>query len=706
MIFRNLFTLFLLISFLPSMGQKSEDKSWYVKDYNETKAKQYFDLYPEIDKIEGIWQSTDGFKYSIEKDVSDGKRSNNRFRVIILESSVNGWNSSEIKGFIEYGTVKELYSMKYYTKNILDGTSLSSENILLLFENPVLMSFQKLNGEKINLYKLYPKNNNIEPSDNQTTGQSIEKWSGSCFAIGNKLVATNYHVIDNAEKITITGVNGRKGISYEAEVVLKDPVSDLAVLNITDNRFEGFSIKYGFKDSVSDVGTSIFVLGYPLTSTMGEDLKLTTGVISSKTGFQSDVSQYQISAPIQPGNSGGPLFDEKGNIIGIVSAKHLGAENVGYAIKLGYLKNLLDTYHEPTPLKYKNSISPLSLPEKIKLISPCVLMVEAYSKTQIQKPSNINYEDANAITAHKYMLWGDEEKAYEFYKKTDISILNKEQLNEFARCSYFTGHFDDALIACKAGLDVDPRNPVFNRLAMYSNYELGNYSEAKHFIKLYFNDSNNVSTSEYDHFYAALIYKALKETSNSLEHFNKTLELINDSSMIKSYQILRNISETYLDINSFNEAIHYYTQYLECQSKHNSDDLEGLAKIYSKYADADETKKGEMIAKAITVYREMAKNFPNQKIYATYQCAIMSNKLDKNGEKGLAKADFQKVVDLLANKADRDKSEDTMLKYSYHYLMTIAFLYGKNKALAKKYADMILVIDPEYPPAQQIRDIE
>jgi hypothetical protein len=84
----------------------------------------------------------------------------------------------------------------------------------------------------------------------------------------------------------------------------------------------------------------------------------------------------------------------------------------------------------------------------------------------------------------------------------------------------------------------------------------------------------------------------------------------------------------------------------------------------------------------------------------------MSNKLDKNGEKGLAKADFQKVVDLLANKADRDKSENTMLKYSYHYLMTNAFLYGKNKALAKEYADKILAIDPEYAPAQQIRDIK
>ena len=84
----------------------------------------------------------------------------------------------------------------------------------------------------------------------------------------------------------------------------------------------------------------------------------------------------------------------------------------------------------------------------------------------------------------------------------------------------------------------------------------------------------------------------------------------------------------------------------------------------------------------------------------------MNNKLDKQGEKGLAKDDFQKVVDLLANKADRDKSENTMLKYSYHYLMTNAFLYGKNKPLAKEYAEKILAIDPEYAPAQQIRDIK
>nr|WP_277266111.1 trypsin-like peptidase domain-containing protein [Prevotella corporis] len=89
----------------------------------------------------------------------------------------------------------------------------------------------------------------------------------------------------------------------------------------------------------------IFVLGYPLVQTMGEDVKLTTDVISSKTGFQGDVSQYQISAAIQPRNSGGPLFDSRGNLIGIVPAKHKGTENVGYAIK-PQIRNL--TFQRPS----------------------------------------------------------------------------------------------------------------------------------------------------------------------------------------------------------------------------------------------------------------------------------------------------------------------------------------------------------------------
>ena len=330
---------------------------------------------------------------------------------------------------------------------------------------------------------------------------------------------------------------------------------------------------------------------------------------------------------------------------------------------------------------------------------------QAAKKLQDMKAMCPN-EDVDAITAHIYMLAGDEKQAYENYAKSDVSKLDKSYLNEFVRASYFTGHFEDALKAAEAGLKIEPRNPTFNRLAMFSNYELKKYDDAKAYIHKYFNETDSAKFSEYDHFYTALIYQALEDLENMYIHYDKALELVNDSSMIKRHAILKSVADSYLKDQQFDNAIKYYNEFLACKPDLNSDDMEGLAKIYSKYADADEARKTELVGKAIDAYKAMADKFPIQSIYAAYQCATMNNKLDKTGEKGLAKPDYQKVVELLANKADRDNSENTMLKYSYHYLMSNAFIYGKNKALAKEYADKILAIDPEYAPALQIKDLK
>ena len=330
---------------------------------------------------------------------------------------------------------------------------------------------------------------------------------------------------------------------------------------------------------------------------------------------------------------------------------------------------------------------------------------QAAKKLQDMKAMCPN-EDVDAITAHIYMLAGDEKQAYENYAKADINKLDKGYLNEFVRASYFTGHFEDALKAAEAGLKIEPRNPTFNRLAMFSNYELKKYDAAKAYIHKYFNETDSAKFSEYDHFYTALIYQALEDLENMYIHYDKALELVNDSSMIKRHAILKSVADSYLKDQQFDNAIKYYNEFLACKPDLNSDDMEGLAKIYSKYADADEARKTELVGKAIDAYKAMADKFPIQSIYAAYQCATMNNKLDKTGEKGLAKPDYQKVVELLESKANRDNSENTMLKYSYHYLMSNAFLYGKNKALAKEYANKILAIDPEYAPAQQIRDLK
>jgi S1-C subfamily serine protease len=109
---------------------------------------------------------------------------------------------------------------------------------------------------------------------------------------------------------------------------------------------------------------------------MGDEVKLTNGIISSKSGFQGDVTSYQISAPIQPGNSGGPLFDGKGNVIGTVNAKHDGAENVSYAIKTSYLINLIDLL--PTPPKFQtiSTVAGKPLTEQVKILKKFTYIIE------------------------------------------------------------------------------------------------------------------------------------------------------------------------------------------------------------------------------------------------------------------------------------------------------------------------------------------
>jgi S1-C subfamily serine protease len=163
-------------------------------------------------------------------------------------------------------------------------------------------------------------------------------WTGTGFSLANNLIATNFHVIDQAKHIYITNESVKDTIS--ATIIASDKERDLAVLSVGREIIP--NPQYSILPTPQKTGTSIFVLGYPLTSTMGNEIKATSGIISSQSGFKGDDILYQISAPIQPGNSGGPVFDLNGNVVGIVCAHHTNAENVGYAIKTTHLMKLLD----------------------------------------------------------------------------------------------------------------------------------------------------------------------------------------------------------------------------------------------------------------------------------------------------------------------------------------------------------------------------
>lgn len=214
------------------------------------------------------------------------------------------------------------------------------------------------------------------------TGEMLEnisqsEWSGTGFAIGDGYLVTNYHVVNGAKRISIIDYSEDATKRYNTQVVAFDNKNDLAILKIIDSKFKGTgAIPYAFNTTLTDVGEEVFVLGYPLTESMGEEIKLTTGVTSSTKGYQDNNAQYQISTPIQPGNSGGPLFDSKGDVIGIVCAKHKEAENAGYAIKMLYLENLIKSNNLSISLSRKSKIHSKSLPKKVKKVKGFVYKIE------------------------------------------------------------------------------------------------------------------------------------------------------------------------------------------------------------------------------------------------------------------------------------------------------------------------------------------
>jgi S1-C subfamily serine protease len=202
-------------------------------------------------------------------------------------------------------------------------------------------------------------------------------WTGTGFSITNNLIVTNFHVVDEAKSIYITNEIIKDTIS--ASIIASDQENDLAILSVESGLLP--NPKYSLLKEPQKTGTDIWVLGYPLTSTMGNEIKATSGIISSQSGYKGDEVLYQISAPIQPGNSGGPVFDLNGNVVGIVCAHHTYAENVSYAIKTSYLLDLLssrDSYIDKQPTSINAGHK--TLPELIEQSKPFVFHIICINK--------------------------------------------------------------------------------------------------------------------------------------------------------------------------------------------------------------------------------------------------------------------------------------------------------------------------------------
>jgi S1-C subfamily serine protease len=261
---------------------------------------------------------------------------------------------------ISTATIVSMYSEK---KKVESLTPLVANKINIL-ESKVKQLENTLNDGSVTIKK--PTRPKFEASF-RATGFLLD---------GNGYIITNAHVVNDAHNII---VENKKGDQFLAKSVYLNIISDLAILKITDTSFKKvINLPYTFPKYPAKLGEHIFTLGYPR-----EEVVYGEGYLSAESGFFGDSTSYQISISANPGNSGGPIINKNGEVIGIISSKETNADGVVFAIKS---KNIYNALKE---LKDKDTKNDSSI--NIKL--PSVNSLKGIDREhQIQKLEDFVYK--------------------------------------------------------------------------------------------------------------------------------------------------------------------------------------------------------------------------------------------------------------------------------------------------------------------------
>jgi serine protease Do len=294
--------------------------------------------------------------------------------------------SGDIKEYSPAGKGTIVYLWNRYKRTIAVAASIAGVTTLLVssmvwvFTPKPDKQIEDL-AKKVTRIERNLNNTNIEINNVKKTlvpaGAQV-KYTGSGFLIDGKgFLVTNAHVIKNNRQGFL--VQNSKGEEFAAKAVWIDNSMDVAILKIDDKSFKTYNtLPYSIKKSSTELAEPIYTLGYPK-----DEIVYGEGYLSAKTGFQGDTLACQITISANPGNSGGPVLNKNGEVIGILSTRQTTAEGVVFAIKS---KNILkaldelkkDTAYQTVKLPSSSSIKGLDRVQQVKKIEDCVFMIKVY----------------------------------------------------------------------------------------------------------------------------------------------------------------------------------------------------------------------------------------------------------------------------------------------------------------------------------------
>lgn len=201
------------------------------------------------------------------------------------------------------------------------------------------------------------------------------KTGGTAFLVDQKgFVVTNAHIVQNAKSIV---VQNNKGKEFLAEIAFIDKFRDVAILRIIDTAFRSGSIPYGIRKTSAKIAEQVYTLGYPRNdvAVYGE------GYMAAQTGFNGDTLTCQISIAANPGNSGGPILNKNGDVVGILSTRQTGVEGVVFAIQAKYIHMAFSELQKndassPTKLPSASRLKGMDKTQQVEKITDFVYMVK------------------------------------------------------------------------------------------------------------------------------------------------------------------------------------------------------------------------------------------------------------------------------------------------------------------------------------------